>query len=62
MGEIVNLRRERKRKARGAEDAKASENRAKFGASKAERGLESARARLAERVLDGARLPADDDK
>ncbi len=62
MGEIVNLRRARKRKGREAEAAEASENRLKFGAPKAERELRSARQKLAERALDGARLTPRDDE
>jgi len=60
MGEVVNLRRERKRAARAVEAAKASENRAKFGAPKAERELRDAREKLEERALDGARLTPPD--
>ncbi len=60
MGDVVNLRRERKRNARAVEAAKASENRLKFGAPKAERDLRDARIRLAERALDGARLTPPD--
>jgi hypothetical protein len=62
MGDVVNLRRERKRKARGVGAAKAAENRLKFGASKGERELQDARRELAERALDGARLVPRDDE
>jgi hypothetical protein len=55
LAEIVNLRRERKRRARNQEAAQAAENRAKFGAPKSERELEAARRKLGERRLDGAR-------
>ena len=54
MAEIVNLRRERKRKAREQDDASAAANRAKFGAPKAERELEAARRKLSERTLAGS--------
>ncbi len=55
MGEIVNLKQARKRKARGEADATAAENRAKHGRSKAEREVEAARRAIAERALDGNR-------
>ncbi len=61
MGEVVNLRRARKQKARAAEADAAAENRMKFGAPKAERELQAARRELSERALDGARLNARDD-
>lgn len=55
MGEVVNLRRVRKRKIRDEADATAAENRAKHGRTKAERAIEAARRTLAERALDGNR-------
>jgi hypothetical protein len=62
MGEVVNLRQQRKRKARAEDSAKASENRLKFGASKSERALRDASHELTERALDGARLTPRDDE
>jgi len=56
MGDVVNLRQERKRKARAVEVVKASENRLKFGTTKSQRALQDARRELAERTLDGARI------
>ena len=56
MGEIVNLRRERKRAAREQEAAKAAENRVLHGRSKAEREAEAARQNLDERRLEAHRL------
>jgi hypothetical protein len=53
MVEIVNLRQERKRKARGVRERAADENRARFGRSKADVMLERA-----QRALDEARLDA----
>ncbi|MCM0022082.1 MAG: DUF4169 family protein, partial [Tagaea sp.] len=44
MGEIVNLRRARKDKARAAKDADAAANRAKFGTPKTERDARAAEA------------------
>ena len=55
MAEIVNLNRARKAKARNAAEAKAAENRAKYGQTKAERArvaLEKAKLRA---VTDGAK-------
>lgn len=60
MAEIVNLRLERKRKAREVEAARASENRLKFGAPKAERSLEAARRTRAAKTLEGARREGGD--
>jgi hypothetical protein len=60
LAEIVNLRRLRKRKARDLEAAKAAENRLRFGAPGAERELETARRRLSDRTLDGARRERED--
>lgn len=44
MTEPVNFNKVRKARARAEDKKRASENRAKFGRSKAERGLEKARA------------------
>ena len=55
MGEIVNLNRARKAKARDAAEAKATENRAKYGQTKAERArLASEKAKL-RALIDGAK-------
>ena len=55
MAEIVNLNRVRKTKAREAAEAKATENRAKYGQTKAERArLASEKAKL-RAVIDGAK-------
>jgi hypothetical protein len=53
MAQPVNLNRFRKQKARAAKAARADENAAKFGRSKAERELEKARSDKARRDLDG---------
>jgi Domain of unknown function (DUF4169) len=53
MGEIVNLRRVRKAKARTDAEQKAAENRSQFGRSKAERESANANAALDARRLDG---------
>ena len=57
MGEIVNLRRARKARARDAAAQRAAENRARHGASKAEREVEAKRQTLANARLDGAKRP-----
>jgi hypothetical protein len=53
MGDIVSLKRVRKQKARDAKDARASQNRAKFGQTKAEKQKTKADAERAARDLDG---------
>ncbi|HXJ01873.1 MAG TPA: DUF4169 family protein [Micropepsaceae bacterium] len=59
MGEIVNLRRARKAKARTAADGTATANRAKHGAPKAARDLTRARSEKAAQELDSHRLERD---
>ena len=51
--EIVNLRQARKKKARAAKDAQASENRLKHGQSRTSRRHEAAKKLLEEKRLDG---------
>ncbi len=58
MGEVVNLRRARKDRARREKDAQAQENRTAFGRSKSERTLTSANARLETRRLDAHKREA----
>lgn len=55
MAAPVNLNRVRKQKARAEKKARADENAARFGRTKAEKVLEKARADKAARDLDGAR-------
>ena len=59
MGEIVNLRRVRRQRARDAEDKLAAENRVRHGRTKAERDAASAVRGLEERRIDQARLDRD---
>jgi hypothetical protein len=62
MAEIVNLRREKKRRVRIEAAATSAQNRALHGRTKAERTAEDHARVQAARGLDGARLPkADDD-
>ncbi|MBM3564009.1 MAG: DUF4169 family protein [Alphaproteobacteria bacterium] len=59
MGDIVNLRRARKQRARRAKDEAAQVNRAAHGRSKAERELTAAQTRLEAVKLDGHRRARD---
>ncbi|MEQ1695476.1 MAG: DUF4169 family protein [Hyphomicrobiaceae bacterium] len=60
-GEIINLKRARKAKARSANEAVAEANRVRFGRTKVERELSSAKDDLAARRLDGHRLTREGD-
>jgi hypothetical protein len=55
MAEIVNLRTVKKQAARAAARAKASENAARFGQTKAERDLQSAQTKKSARDLEAHR-------
>ena len=61
MGEIVSLRRARKDKRRQRQADEAARNRLSFGQPKAERWRQERERAKAERVLDGHRLPPEDD-
>ncbi len=61
MAEIVNLRRARKDRARAAKDARAAENRGKFGRGKAEKRATRAERGRTEMALDGKRLAEEPD-
>lgn len=56
MGEIVNLNRARKAKAKGERDAKAAQNRISFGLTKAEKQKRRAEEQAAQQQLDGHKL------
>lgn len=56
MGEIVNLRRARKDRARQTAESEAAANRAQHGRTRAERETEDARRALEARKLDAHRL------
>ena len=56
MGEVVNLRRARKARARGDRETQAAANRAAFGRTKAEKVATATDQARGERALDGARL------
>jgi hypothetical protein len=55
MGDVVNLNRYRKLKAKAERERRASEKRARFGVSKTERAKTSAERALDTRRLDGTR-------
>ena len=59
MGEIVNLNRARKAKARAAAKTTAEENRIRFGRTKAEKDGTRREAERADRAIEGHRLEAD---
>ena len=59
MGEIVNLNRARKAKARAAAKTTAEENRIRFGRTKAEKDGLRREAERADRAIEGHRLEAE---
>lgn len=61
MGDIINLRRERKRVARLKDAEKAESNRALHGRTKAERAQAETETARFRRRLDGARLEDGDE-
>ncbi len=62
MGDIVNLRRARKRQDQRRGDAKAAENRIVYGMTKAERRSIEAEREKADRDLDTRRIVGPDDR
>jgi hypothetical protein len=60
MGDLVNLKRFKKRNAREASTKQAEANRARFGRTKSERILDEARATRADDVLDAHRIDGED--
>jgi len=55
VGEVVNLNRARKTKARAADKAQAATNRAAFGRTKAQKQADAAAQDRLDHTLDGAR-------
>lgn len=55
MADIVNLNQARKAKAKADDKVRAAENRTRFGRTKAEKSLDTARADKLRRELDGAK-------
>jgi Domain of unknown function (DUF4169) len=62
MGDVVNLRRARKRQERRREEANAANNRIAFGMTKAERRRLDNEREKSERNLDGHRLVGPEDE
>ena len=60
MGDLVNLKRFKKRVARDQSAKQADLNRARFGRSKSERALDRQRAARANDVLDQHRIDGED--
>lgn len=61
MADIVNLNRYRKQRTQAKRDQAASENRARFGRTKAERKRDENNSERIRRLIDNARLQRDDD-
>ncbi len=60
MGDVVNLKRFKKRNEREASAKQAEANRARFGRTKSERALDEARAARASDLLDAHRIDDED--
>ena len=60
MAEIVNLRLARKARDRAKAEQQTTENRAKFGRTKAQKQRDKAEAERLRREVDGARLESED--
>ena len=60
MGDVVNLKRFKKRAARDQSAKQADLNRARFGRTKSERALDQQRAARANDVLDQHRIDGED--
>jgi len=62
MGDLVNLNKFRKAKQRRTEDVQADINREKFGRTKAETKRDQKTREQREKLLDGAKVDAEDGK
>ena len=60
MGDVINLRTQRKRAAKQREDERAAANRIKHGRTKAERALEAKRTDKLKQHLDGHEIDSGD--
>jgi len=60
MGDVVNLKRFKKRNQRETSAKQAEANRARFGRTKSERALDEARATRASDLLDAHRIDGED--
>lgn len=61
MGEIVNLNRARKARAKAQDKAQAAANRVAHGRTKAEKSVTSLERRRTDKLLDGQKLDAKSD-
>ena len=62
MTEIINLKQQRKAKARTQKDKQASENRVKFGRTKEQKQLEKKKAERDERHVQGHKRETDEEE
>ncbi len=60
MGDIINLRQARKTRARADKARVAEVNRARFGRTKAQKATDALESARHDKIVDGARLGADD--
>ena len=60
MGDLVNLKRFKKRKAREQSERQAETNRARFGRTKSERIADTMRAKHASNLLDQHKMDSED--
>lgn len=60
MGDVINLRRVRKAKAKGAAEAQSAENRARHGRTTSEKKRDDSEAKRLAGIVDGARLAMDE--
>ena len=60
MGDVVNLRRFKKRSERQQSQLQAETNRARYGRTKSERGLDQRRASRDQELLDQHRIDVED--
>ena len=60
MGNLVNLKRFKKRSEREQAAKQADANRVRFGRTKSERALDEARANRADKILDQHRIDGED--
>ncbi|HXL13012.1 MAG TPA: DUF4169 family protein [Bradyrhizobium sp.] len=60
MGDVINLKRFKKRAERGQSEQQAQANRTRFGRTKSERALDKLRAEHADKRLDQHRIDGED--
>ena len=60
MGDVINLKRFKKRAERGQSEQQAQANRTRFGRTKSERALDELRAERADKRLDQHRIDGED--